>query len=148
MPSISVSFAPNGPIVQVMVGVSIPREDAMRKAGVAVPAPVLGTFLIDTGASNTCIDPKLMAPLPIMPSGAVAMQTPSTNGVPVMCNQYDVTIFIPSGGSGARGFLIPALPIIEASLSTQGISGLIGRDVLDRCVMVYNGSLKTLTLSY
>lgn len=117
----------------------------MEKAGLPVPSFVQGTFLLDTGASGTCVDPKLVAPLSLHPSGQVAMQTPSTNGVPVYCNQYDVAVYIPHD---ATGFFIGALPILETSLASQGIDGLIGRDVIDRCTLVYNGSAGLFTLAY
>ena len=120
----------------------------MSKAGVAIPAMVQGTFLLDTGASGTCVDPRLVAPLALAPSGNVAIQTPSTNGVPVFCNQYDISLLIPGGMPGNGAFYIPALGILETSLSTQGIDGLIGRDVIDRCSCVYNGSAGLFTLSY
>ena len=119
----------------------------MQKAGLPIPPFVSGTFLVDTGASGTCLDPRLVAPLGLQPSGVVSIQTPSTAGGTHSCNQYDVGLYIPSNDS-RPGFFIDALPVIETSLSSQGIDGLIGRDVLDRCVLVYNGSAGMFTLSH
>ncbi len=76
------------------------------------------------------------------------MQTPSTAGVPVQCNQYDVSAYIPDNGSSGGGFYIGALPVVEASFAGQGIEGLIGRDIIDRCTLVYNGSAGMFTLAY
>lgn len=120
----------------------------MQKAGLPVPSMVQGTFLVDTGASGTCVDPRLVAPLGLTPSGSVSMQTPSTNGVPVVCSQYDVSVYIPGADANAGGFFIPALPILETGLSSQGIDGLIGRDIINRCTMIYNGSAGMFTLAY
>lgn len=118
----------------------------MKDAGQAIPAYVTGTFLLDTGASCTCIDPTLALPLGLVPTGSVPIQTPSTAGAVHTCNQYDVSIFIPAGDVG--GFFIDAIPVIETHLSSQGIDGLIGRDILNRCTIVYNGTACSLCLAY
>lgn len=148
MPSINANFGPNGPLFQMLIGISEPRRQAMLKAGIQIPAMVQGTFLVDTGASGTCVDPRLVAPLSLIPSGNVSIQTPSTNGVPVFCNQYDVSVFIPGAAGTDGGFFISALPILETGLSSQGIDGLIGRDIINRCTMIYNGSAGMFTLAY
>lgn len=147
MPSINGGVGPQGPLLIVMFGVSIPRQTAMQKAGLPVPPYVSGTFLLDTGASGTCVDPTLVLPLGLSPTGSCQMQTPSTAGNAVTCNLYDVSLYIP-GNAGTQGFLIEALPVLETSLSAQGIDGLIGRDVIDRCTFVYNGSAGMYTLAY
>lgn len=119
----------------------------MKKAGLPVPQMASGLFLVDTGASATCVDSKLIAALAIAPRGRVPIHTPSTNGTAVQCNQYDVAVYVPAN-QGVAGLFVDALPVIESDFSGQGIKGLIGRDIIDRCVMIYNGSLRTLTLSY
>lgn len=148
MPSINGVLTPNGPLLTMLVGVSQPRGEAMRAAGFEPPAFVTGTFLVDTGASSTCVDPNFVASLGLIATGNVAMQTPSTAGVPVSCNLYDVAVFIPGSGTDGNGFLIAALPVIEASFATQGIEGLIGRDIIDRCTLIYNGSAGMFTLAF
>lgn len=147
MPDFSVPITAQGALVRVAIGVSAFRQEALKRAGLPVPVWQLGDFLIDTGASGTCIDPALIQPLGITPSGAVNVQTPSTGDGAHPCYQYDVQLFIP-GRDGSEGLLVECLPILETALSSQGIAGLLGRDVLDRCLLVYNASLKTLTMAY
>ncbi len=148
MPSIHLPIGPQGAVLLVGVGVSKPRQDALKLAGHTVPPMVSGQFLLDTGASTTCIDPNLISSLGIPQTGVVSIQTPSTNGAPHSCGQYDVMLLIPGMDQSKPGLHIDAIPIIETPLSTQGISGLIGRDVLDRCVLVYNPEINFFTLSY
>ncbi|WP_082725435.1 aspartyl protease family protein [Burkholderia sp. RF4-BP95] len=135
-----------GPLVHVVLASSVPRQAALTAAGVALPAPTQGIFLIDTGASHTSVDPSLLAPLKLQPTGTIPVHTSSTNGAPVSCNQYDVELAI--GAPNGLPFTVPALPVTEANLAAQGIFGLIGRDVLSRCTFIYNGVTGLYTLCY
>ncbi len=146
LPSINLQLTIYGPIIEIVVGTSQPRQEALIAAGQVIPPSKIGKFLIDTGASCTCIDIDLMESLEIPPSGSTTIQTPSTNGGLHTCNLYDVMLFIPNFGNG--GYRIEALPIVETHLSSQGINGLLGRDVLDKCALNYNGSAQMYTLSY
>lgn len=146
MPSVNLNITPQGPLVMVHIGVSGPRRDAMTKAGALIPDPVGAQLLIDTGASNTCLDPWVIQALGLTPSGVIQVHTPSTTAQQAhRCNQYDVSLVIPHP-SISRVF--NAIPVMEAPLKHQGIDGLLGRDVLSQCLFVYNGELKIYTLSF
>jgi len=41
-----------------------------------------------------------------------------------------------------------ALPVVAANLRVQGIQALIGRDVLARCLSVYEGSARVFALAF
>jgi len=127
---------------------SLPRQQALKAAGVAVPQITSGTFLVDTGASSTVVDASLITPLGLTPTGVAMCHTPSTGQAALPFNQYDVMLFIPGTAPGQIPWIIEALPIMECDLSAQGIQGLIGRDMLDRAVLIYNGSSKHFTISY
>ncbi|WP_370645712.1 aspartyl protease family protein [Ruegeria sp. Ofav3-42] len=131
-----------------MVGLSAPHSAALTRQGKTPPIPVLGTFLVDTGASGTCVDPGLVAPLGLTPTGSVDMQTPSTNGKPVSCPLYDASLIVPNGTAGTLPFVIDALPVMETTLRPQGIDGLIGRDFLSQCVLICNGPTTIMTICY
>jgi hypothetical protein len=147
MPLITVPIQPLGPLVIAAVAVSQPRVAALTLAGQPLPAPVSGTFLIDTGATSSCVDLALMQPLGLPPIGKVHMVTPSTGGTPVVCDQFDASFIIP-GNSPEGTFVIPALPLLGVSLAGQSIHGLIGRDILDRCMITYHGPAKIVTFAH
>lgn len=147
MPSLNLSIAPDaGPLLMVYVAVSVPYADTLRKFGKPVPAQLHGSFLIDTGASCTCVDPKFLAPLGLRPTSMVPMLTAGTNDHK-LCPQYDVSIHIPNTGNIPPLFL-PATPLVLADLNAQGIDGLLGRDILDTCTLIYNGTAGTCSLAY
>ena len=147
MPAITLPIETGGPVVSVMVGMSMPRLSAMQAAGLPTPQMITGRFLVDTGASSTCVDPALIAPLGLPQIGTVAISTPSTNGQQHFCQQFDCALYIP-GPVNTFGHFIEALPIITTHLQSQGIDGLIGRDVLSRCTLTYIGSAGLISLSF
>lgn len=63
-------------------------------------------------------------------------------------NQYDVMLVIPAPSADSPAWIIPAIPALESHLISQGIQGLIGRDLLDRAILVYNGPINLFSLAY
>lgn len=147
MPCINVNIAAGGPLLIAHIAVSLPRLQALTAAGQPAPTPATGTFLVDTGASCTCVDDALIAALGLQPTGRVQISTPSTAGKPHFCDQFDISIFLPSSVVNV-GHLIPAIPVVSTHLRSQGIDGLIGRDVLKDCTLIYNGTADLFTIAY
>lgn len=149
MPGVNLQITPQGPLIQVYVGASEPRIKALLAAGQTAPSLVLANFLIDTGATGTCVDPSILASLSLTPTGVTAVHTPSTAGVPVNQRTFDVQLVIPCpapvGGGMHRRF--SAVPVLECPLQGQGIDGLIGRDILASGVLIYNGMTGQYTLA-
>ena len=140
MPHFTLNVGQLGPLLACHIGVSKERFDALQ----AAKQPVLNTVtvqgLLDTGASCTCVDPIILRQLGMPPTGRAQVHTPSTNAsTPHETNQYDVSVFIPGSTTQARQFVIPALPVIEADLHHHGYDVLIGRDILNSCLLVYEG---------
>jgi hypothetical protein len=141
------TVSPSGAIIEIAIGVSGPRADAMRAAGQTPPAPEIINVLIDTGASSSVIDSSVIQKLGLIPTGVTPILTPSTGSVPHNCNQYDVALWILMGTQGVHRVSL-LIPVIEADLSRQGIEGLIGRDVLSKGTLWYNGQQNTLSLAF
>jgi hypothetical protein len=75
------------------------------------------------------------------------MLTPSTGNVPQDADTYDVGIFIPNAGQTA--LIIPVLAVCASELyQGQGFHALIGRDILERCILIYNGTVPYFSISY
>lgn len=135
-------------MLSVLVGVSMPRMQALVAAGQTPPPPALGQFLVDTGASGTAVDPALLQGLGLQPTGRAAISTPSTAGSLHYCDQYDISLFIPGNKGTGGGHLVREIPIVATHFRSQGFDGLIGRDVLNNCLLIYNGSASSVTLAY
>lgn len=141
----------NGPVLDAFIGVSGPRLAALTAASQPVPSPVPIRALVDTGASCTCIDPSVLQSLGLQPTGTVSVNTPSTGATPHTADQYDVGLVIPPGNipPGAQPLHFPTIPVVAAELlAGQGFHALIGRDILDQCVLIYNGGIGAFTLAF
>jgi hypothetical protein len=146
MPVLTDAVAPAGPIVELMVGVTEPRRDALLRVGFPVPARVRVRALIDTGTSITAIAPEVLYGLDLRSHGTLPVLTPSTGATPHECEQYDVSlgIFHPD-----LEFFRPIVAVIASHFAEQeGIQAMLGRDVLDDCLFVYNGQTKTFSLAF
>jgi hypothetical protein len=67
------------------------------------------------------------------------MHTPSTGIQAHHASLYDVSLTLIHP---ALSLSIGNVPVAEAQLSIQGIQALIGRDVLKRCLLVYDGNAR------
>jgi predicted aspartyl protease len=146
MPVLTIPLEARGAIMTVGIGVSLPRSIALKKAGLVVPQVVIIRALIDTGANCTCVDPEVIKKLALTPSGVVHMLSASTGATPHVCNQFDVAIVIAMDNQVHVPSLV--IPVIESNLKTHGFHALIGRDVLDQGVMIYDGPRRSITLTF
>ncbi len=145
MPHLTLQIAPGGPIVDILVGVSQARQQALQRASQAIPPPVQIRALVDTGASCTCIDPSVLGRLGLAPTGTAPIHTPFTGVQPHQANQYDVSLVLMHP---LLTYTIGAIPVVESQLLIQGIQGLIGRDALGNCLFIYDGRAGIFTWAF
>src|SRR4051812_34618852 len=100
MPHVTIQFSTGRPLLDLFVGVSRPREEALKKAQQPVPARVPIRGLIDTGASTTCIHSSVLKALGLTPKGTTQMHTGTTGAAAHVCNEYDVSLFVPVATGG------------------------------------------------
>lgn len=139
MPHLSGQITPWGPLINVVVVVSAPRAAALTAAGQPFPTPAVARLVVDTGASLTAIDATVLKQLGLTPKGKTPIHTPSTQGQPHEADEYDVGITIYGHDTQVPCYTIPTLPVIEGNFKSQGIDGLLGRDVLIMARMIYGG---------
>lgn len=153
--SCDVQFAPAaleacGPLLRAAWSVPAAQATAMHAAGIAPPAPVVGSMLLDTGASRTAIALTVATELGLRPTRVV----PGYGAA----GKYDLPAFyaallmsFQSGGRTLRvareqeAVGIPDLDEMGGRLGisdTQGpvrIIGLLGRDFLRHAKFNYDG---------
>ena len=145
MPHLTRTHSQGDPILDLWVTVSAPYAEALKKDGKPVPNPIRVRLLVDTGAKSTCLDPWIFKALSLSPNGSTLIQTPSTQSVPFPCNTYDVSLTIMHSTSH---LFRSSLRVVEADFASQGIDGLLGRDVLSDCLVIYDGPGQSFTLSF
>lgn len=104
--------------------------------------------MIDTGASVSGFAPRVFRELDLTPSDELAILTPSTlPDSPHACPLYQVSLAIVAEG---RSCPFPDCDVIATDCwhPGEGIEGLIGRDILDRCFFQYIGQDRRFTLSF
>lgn len=139
----------HGPLVRAVFHISNPRFKAMRSRGIPTPQPVVGMALLDTGASCSCIDPSVTASLQLQRRGYADVLTPSTGQEHHQTDEYDVSIIIPPGRQKDQPLILQAQRVVHAELlERQHLHALIGRDVLQRCLLNYNGTAGYFTLAW
>jgi predicted aspartyl protease len=129
-----------GPVVQVAVTLEQAFSAALAQQGKLIPQPSTGLALIDTGASNTCIDDDAARSmnLPVIDVGSMH----SASHAKIPSNIYPIQIAI-------IGFPIQfrSPRTMGAALKEQGLLMLLGRDILQQCTFFYNGVTGQITLS-
>ena len=136
----TIALQQRGPVVQVSISLEQSYAMALTQQGKSAPPPEVGLALIDTGASNTCIDDEAAKKmgLPVIDVGTMS----SASHAETQWNIYPIQIEIP-------GFPIrfQAPRAMGAALKEQGLLLLLGRDMLARATLFYNGAAGQLTVS-
>lgn len=136
-----IALCQRGPVIQVAFSLSTAMATAMVGQGDEVPKPISGFALLDTGASHTCIDDDIAKTLQLPAVDKVNMC--SASHASTEQNVYPVHIELT--GTGVEFDVNKAM---GATLKPQGIDALIGRDVLQNCMLVYNGPTGQITLAF
>ena len=148
MPHFTLTLSQQAPIVVMLVGAK--QRSSSSSSLHCQPACLAAQnirALVDTGASHTCIDPMVFTALGLQPTGKTPMLTPSTGSTPIEADTYDVAVIIPNGNQPGR--IIPNIAVSASELfAAQGFHALVGRDILQRCVLNYNGAAAIFTLAY
>jgi hypothetical protein len=139
MPYLTGQLGQYGPLVEVFVGVTLARKALLEKHGLAVAAGVRARALIDPGASISIVDAKIPKELGLHPTGKISILTPSTGLQPHECAEYDVSVTLLHPAEGTET-VFGHVPVAESTFHpTEPYQILIGRDLLQHCLLVYDG---------
>jgi predicted aspartyl protease len=103
-----------------------------RAVGLEFPEPFQITGLIDTGASITVINPQVAQTCKLRQTGFAQLLAAGSSG---RYPEHAAAISFPN--SGLKGF--EAIKVVACPIVRQPYSCLIGRDILSRWVLTYDG---------
>lgn len=144
MPCVTGNFPDNqGPLLPIVITCSQAFTDVLRKENPSIEIPLFsGKMLIDTGASHSMVDKKVIEKLGLKPHGAIKICTPSSTDHEV--RTFDVDIIFPHHNNARMANII----VSESDFSSQNIDGLIGRDILKIGLLVYHGYTGQFSLAF
>jgi predicted aspartyl protease len=137
----AIFLANTGPRVPIAITLHASILQQLTLQGTPSSTVVTGSALIDTGAGITCIDIDAATQLgaPIIDYVNMTSASHAGNVQPV----YPVQLQIPGSPINISAPRAVGFPLA----ASQGIIALIGRDVLQSCVLVYNGTAGSISLS-
>ena len=136
----------SGPLVSVEISIPAALKTYLSEKGLAIPPPQSGFALIDTGAFATAVDQSVFDALGIAPIDKIKTSTPhGAAESPV----YPATVTFPGLGLSE----MPMERVIGCNLKWQSAEGkeilmLLGRDLLQHFLLVYNGKSADIFLAY
>jgi predicted aspartyl protease len=130
-----------GPVFQVTVGLAENVAQQLIQQGLAVPEPIAGWALLDTGASSTCVDDATAQKLKLPIIDKAKMSSATHEAIEV--NVYPALISFT--GTPIK---VNVLHAIGANLAGQQLIALLGRDMLQNFTIFYNGAFGQITISF
>jgi hypothetical protein len=147
MSRVSRSITEEGALVDVVVTIFGARRRQLRKHGLTEPPPQFIKAQLDTGAHRSGIDRKVFELLELRGEvDAEDVRTSSTAETPHTAPVYIVDLTL-LGAEGTRAF--NTLRVLAHHFGDdEQARGLLGRDILDQCVLTYDGPGKVFTLAF
>lgn len=133
-----------GPIIPVEISIPTALAESFTKSNTPIPQPKSGWVLIDTGATTSCVDDDVITQLGVNPIGRSKIQN---SGGEQEVNIFPAHMRFPNIQNFELEFASAIGVNIQAQkVNDQPIIALLGRDILSKCVLVYNGTLGMFTL--
>jgi hypothetical protein len=145
MPSLTGPIGHWGPMIDLKVMQTPHHAESLKALNRPVAQPSTCRALIDTGASTSVLDFRLVRSLDLLFRDTVIVHTPSTGSRREYRDTYDVYFVI---GEQTDKPLTGSLTIVVSELAEQNFYALIGRDILSRCVLTYDGPRGRYELSW
>jgi|SRR5271165_3552170 len=135
-----------GPLVSVEIGIPTALKQYLSEKGLAIPAAVSGFALVDTGAFATAVDDSVFVSLGVSHIDEIHTETPHGAGTSKI---YPANVSFP----GMNVTDMPMERVVGSTLKwktpdDKEIIMLMGRDLLQYFLLVYNGPSSDVTLCY
>lgn len=134
-----------GPVLSVEVHIPSALATLLGQQNQPPPPPVTGLALIDTGATNSCVDRKVIQSLGVSPIGIIET---GTAGGKVKQHLFPAKLNFPGEGFTAEFNATVGVDLSGQVAAGQNIIALIGRDLLTRWLLIYNGPAGLFTIAF
>jgi hypothetical protein len=134
-----------GPLLLVTISIPSALERDLAAKNLPMPQALRGLALIDTGASRTCVDATAIRRLGV--SAIDRAMCGTANGV-VQQNLFPARFSFPAISLDIEFASVIGVDLTGQASMGQDIVALVGRDVLSRCVLTYNGVGGFITLAF
>ena len=144
---LTTKFGADGPVIDLTVWIGPAEAAKLQAAGRPVPGPATIRALVDTGADRTAVDLTVIRRLGLPLHGRALLHSSAAGTRGILVKTYDAQLVL--GGLQAAPF--PgwrAVEVVGVSVAKQGVLALVGRDLLDSCLVVYDGRARTFALAY
>lgn len=131
-------------VVDLYVGVTAAEAESLGGEDQLRPAVRQVRALVDTGAGQTLIGRAVLEQLGLMPVSEVTLHSATTGRDPVNAAAYAVELSL---AGETLGLVASELKVVGAEhLSGLGVEALLGRDILSRGLLIFNGPRRQFTL--
>ena len=138
-------FAFTGPLLEAEVDIPVALADYLTQEKKRIPKPIRGWILIDTGATRTAVDERTVRKLGISSVGTTDITTAKGEKT---CGLYPCRLrFLSTAIPDVDLTRATGVNLTRQSIADKPIIALLGRDILSKCVLVYNGPGSHFSLS-
>ncbi|SIO65518.1 Aspartyl protease [Singulisphaera sp. GP187] len=137
MPNLTVTVgAGQAPILELIVGPTEATIEALRAAGEPIPLPILVPAMLDTGAGTSLLARRIAEKLGLDPGGERIVIGVGSEGTETGV-VYRIRLAFPA----VPPMLLASTVCVVAveDLAKFDVGMILGRDLLSRCVLLYNG---------
>ncbi|MCI0461540.1 MAG: retroviral-like aspartic protease family protein [Gemmataceae bacterium] len=146
MPYLDFATSPDGPTLQVLIGVDGNRTTALHQAGAPIPRPLQVRALVDTGADVTAVAPAVLQQVGTLRHRRAPTLT-AGGSVPVRLFEVSLNVFGPAGAAGPM-FVKSTLVVTELATPLPNLEVLLGQDVLAECLFLLDGPRRHFLLGF
>jgi len=147
MPVLSLEVDHAGrPLLELYVTMGASHAQDRRAAGLPVPGALAVVALLDTGASRSVLALSVVAQLGLVSIGKTDVFTASSGDSPATLEVFAVDLAL--SGDRPGPFAVGLEVIGSNTLGGVQVRMLLGRDVLDRCLLAYDGPNRRFALAY
>jgi len=135
-----------GAVVSVEIGIPAALKQYLSEKGMAIPSAISGFALLDTGASASAVDESVFEALGVPHIDEIQTDTPHGSG---KSRVYPANVTFP----GMNVTDLPLERVIGCKLKWKTVDEkeiimLMGRDLLQYFLFIYNGQSSDVTLCY